>query len=139
MDHSGIGSALIATSNVYFKSARQSGRTTQLLDSVKDGDRIIFATHKEARRFEQLAKEKGKCIEVVSVGTGNYGIEFIHQNLTTSKGRTFFDHGWVEARYLHVLEDERKFIDKMQNDLSTLHAHEDYVVLNSNWLGNPKV
>ena len=43
MDHFGIGAALLGAANIYFNSARQTGRTTSLIESVKDGDRIIVS------------------------------------------------------------------------------------------------
>ena len=47
MDHFGIGAAFRAMANVYITSARRTGRTTSLLESLKDGDRVVFASSRE--------------------------------------------------------------------------------------------
>ena len=41
MDHFGIGAAIYGAARVYFQSARRTGRTTALLDGLKDGDRLV--------------------------------------------------------------------------------------------------
>ena len=48
MDHFGIGAAMRGMFLNYMHSARRSGRTTSLVESVKDGDRIVFAERREA-------------------------------------------------------------------------------------------
>lgn len=128
MDHSGIGSALDAVARVYFRSARQSGRSTNLLNSLKSGDRVIFKTAKDAERFKKLALAQGKDIETISATVNETGLDKIHHQMP-AQGRTIFDHEWVEDRYLHVIEGERKFIDRMQKNFSGPHvAHvEDEV------------
>ena len=67
MDFFGIGAAYKAMAQVYSMAARRSGRTTALLNSLKDGDRVIFAKNEEADRFRRLAKHRGieiKCVVV---------------------------------------------------------------------------
>ena len=40
MDHFGIGAGLTGAMDIYFHASRGTGRTTSLVDSVKEGDRV---------------------------------------------------------------------------------------------------
>jgi len=48
MDLFGIGSAIKAMIVVYRQSARGTGRTVSMVESVKDGDRIVFTNSNAA-------------------------------------------------------------------------------------------
>jgi len=121
MDYFGIGSALKAGAEIYFRAARRSGRTTSLLESLKSGDRVIFKTQEEAHRFKRLALAQGKEIETIAADVNDSGIDRI-VNQRKARGRTIFDHNWVEARHLFSLENEMKLIDRMQKDFSGSHV-----------------
>ena len=54
MDHFGIGAAMRGMALTYIQSARRTGRTTSVVESVKDGDRIVFADRREAERVRRL-------------------------------------------------------------------------------------
>ena len=58
MDFFGIGTALQGSAQIYFRSSRTTGRTTNLVDSVKEGDRIVCASGDEARHVERLLHER---------------------------------------------------------------------------------
>lgn len=59
MDHYGIGNAIKGIVGAYAESARRTGRTTSLVESVKDGDRVIFTNGREADRVKRLCAERG--------------------------------------------------------------------------------
>ena len=65
MDHFGIGAAIHGAAMIYTSSSRRTGRTTSLVESVKDGDRIIFNNHKEAERVRRLCLERGVEVECI--------------------------------------------------------------------------
>lgn len=117
MDHFGIGAAISATMRIYFQSSRRTGRTTSLLESLKDGDRVIFCEPREAQRFERLCKERG--IKVTCLVLPPQDPHRI-QELGTSAGdgRTLFDHTWVERHYLAAIEQTAREIDVWQKHLS---------------------
>lgn len=115
MDHFGIGAAMRGMHEVYTQSARQTGRSTSLLDSLKDGDRVVCLVPQEARRLEGLARERGLKVEFVTCPVGDAQRLFEHG---TPQGRTIFDHTWVEAYYLRRLEDAERDIDRLQKELS---------------------
>ena len=115
MDHFGIGAAIQGIASVYFRSARQTGRTTSLVESVKDGDRIIFANGKEAERVRRLCLERGVTVECIVVEPKTPERVF---ERGTPEGRTIFDHSWVEQRYLFVLDCAQQEIDHLEREAS---------------------
>jgi hypothetical protein len=115
MDHFGIGAALRGSALVYFQSARKTGRTVSLVESVKDEDRIIFTNSREADRVKRLCEEAGKSVECVVV---NPTTPYDAFNLGTAQGRTIFDHTWVEQFYLLSIERCERDIDNLQKNLS---------------------
>ena len=115
MDHFGIGAAMQGMAMMYFRSARQTGRTTSLVESVKDGDRIIFADSREAERVRRKLLERGLRVECVVVDTQTPGRVF---ERGTPEGRTLFDHGWVERFYLDAIDRARRDIDDIERQAS---------------------
>lgn len=116
MDSFGIGSAILGMVNVYFRGSRQTGRTVQMVESVSDGDRIIFSNSKEAERVRRMLAERNKNVECVVVSHLDR-FDLLH-TLGTSQGRTVFDHGWVEGFYRQEIEQRIKEIDHWQHQLS---------------------
>ena len=115
MDHFGIGAGLLGAANIYFNSARQTGRTTSLIESVKDGDRIIVSTLREVSRIERLLAERGLKVTVLAVNPDTPQKLF---ESTTSQGRTIFDHWWVEQYYALALKQASSVIDYLQRESS---------------------
>jgi hypothetical protein len=109
-DMFGIGQAIRGAALVYFTSSRGSGRTISMVESVKDGDRLVFATAKEARRVDRLCKERNVRVECVVVPPSNPQ-EVMGRG--TAQGRTIFDHSWIEQYYLAG-------IDRLGKDISYL-------------------
>jgi len=116
MDFFGIGVAVKSVVSVYFLSARRTGRTVSMLESIKDGDRIIFANSKEADRIKKLFHEYDltdiECI-VADPKTPERLLEH-----GTNQGRTIFDHSWVEEYYLHSIKRCEAGIDYFQREMS---------------------
>ena len=115
MDHFGIGAAMQGMARMYFQSARRTGRTTSLVESVKDGDRIVFADSKEAERVRRLLMERGVKVECLVVQPKTPERVF---ERGTPEGRTIFDHTWVEQMYLQVLERTQQEIDQLERQSS---------------------
>jgi len=115
MDHFGIGAAMQGMAKMYFRSARQTGRTTSLVESVKGGDRIVFADNREAERVRRLCLERGMKVECVVVEPRTPERVF---ERGTPEGRTIFDHSWVEQRYLEAIERTQQEIDHLERQAS---------------------
>lgn len=117
MDHFGIGAGVMGAVNVYLTCGRRSGRTTSLIESVKDGDRIIFAEPGEADRVRRLIKERGIDVECIVVNPGD-PIGIPRLSTSPDDGRTILDHTWVERYYEAGIKRLARNIDNIQEGLS---------------------
>jgi len=108
MDHFGIGLTLYGMALNYTLAARQTGRTTSLVESVKDGDRIVCYSPQEAAQLKRLCQARGVTVDCVVINLRSP--ETIFQYPTPS-GRTIFDHVWVEHYYLRVLAQAQRDLD----------------------------
>jgi hypothetical protein len=120
MDAFGIGYAVIGAARVYFNSARRSGRTTALMSSIKDGDRVVCVTERQANHLRQLFKDYG--VEATAIVVPPERPERLFQ-VTPSTGRTIFDHAWLEQYYLRCLQETASLIDHWQAE-SSGHGHK---------------
>lgn len=120
MDFFGIGQALKGAANIYFTTARQTGRTHSLIESVKSGDRVIFRNQKEANYFKEFIVFADKDVDIRVVDPRNPRFE----HLSTVQGRCYLDHGWVEDFYLNNLDFSTRCIadiEKMQSGSTVDH------------------
>jgi hypothetical protein len=115
LDHFGIGAAVLGSVNTYFQSARRTGRTTALLESLKPGDRIICATSKEADILRRMIRERNLDVRCIVVPPSVPDKLFEH---SMSQGRTIFDHTWLEQYYLARLKRMAQDIDHLQTQSS---------------------
>lgn len=115
MDIFGIGPGVLGAVNIYFQSARRTGRTTALLESLKPGDRIVFAESKHADLMRRMLKERDLDVECIVIPPNIPEKLFEHP---TSQGRTIFDHCWLEQFYLSNLERMTRDIDHLQTQSS---------------------
>lgn len=123
MDFFGIGSAIKGCAVNFFAASRQTGRTTQLIESLNDGDRVVCLSHKDAAwlrdRIKYFYKGVKKDIEVTSIPTREVHKIF---EMHTPTGRTIFDHDWLERYYIEQIEDIKKKIDHLQREASGFGA-----------------
>lgn len=119
MDLFGIGAAMRGVANAYFQGARRTGRTTALLASLKDGDRVVFADIRHADHFRRLCLERALQIECV-VRMPREIPELCCRE--RSIGRTVFDHTWLERFYLEQLRDAESLVHEWQRTLSAEEA-----------------
>lgn len=115
MDAFGIGAAMIGMARMYFVSARRSGRTTMLVESAKDGDRIVFSGVYGVERVRRMLKERGLAVECIILPPSEAHRLF---ERGTSVGRTIFDHEWLEEFYTGKLDDACKEVDYLQRQAS---------------------
>jgi hypothetical protein len=132
MDHFGIGQAMRGMARVFFQSARQTGRTTSLIESLKDGDRVVFANLKTATDFQRLCNKRKLAVDCVVIPPRDPGQI---KRFPPSDGRTVFDHTWVEIYYEGAIENAGDDIDHLQREtsgvgtahLETRHAAQQLV------------
>jgi hypothetical protein len=103
----------------YFQSARGTGRTTSLLESLKDGDRVCCVSSKEADRITRMMRERKIDAQAIAVDPNRP--ERIFER-GTPKGRTIFDESWVEQYYMRALEAAARDIDHFQREASGFGA-----------------
>ena len=85
MDIFGIGLAFRGCIEVCCRLARGTGRTTRLLNVVRDGDLVIFATRNEAENFEKKLEARD-----IRVTTALHLPDMILQEMRIEGGKT----GW---------------------------------------------
>ena len=116
MDFFGISQAVLGAVETYFRAARRTGRTTSMLDGLKNGDRVIFATHQEAKHAEKLFKENNQDIQCVVAKPESPDLILIIGGI--SQGRTIFDHGWIEKFYINRINQCGKDIRYFEIQMS---------------------
>ena len=115
MDHYGIGNAVEGILMAYFQTSRASGRTESLINSLKDGDRVIFYNQREATRVQRICADKG--IDVSCIVARDF-IDVGSECKIRSRGRTIFDHSWIKEYYLNTIREVKRAIDMAESDLS---------------------
>lgn len=115
MDHFGIGNAVQGMLHTYVTTARQSGRTTSLLESLKDGDRVVCVSAREADRLKHLCRERALKVDFIVVEPRQPQTLF---QRPPPEGRTIFDHTWVESYYWEAMKRCQAEIDNMQRESS---------------------
>jgi hypothetical protein len=117
MDQYNIGPTLQASLSMYTEHARQTGRTTRLIDSLKEGDRVVCLNARESERIRRLIQERGlKGVEMVTNHPDEAG-ELLGR-LPTPQGLTLFEHTWVEEYFRRELEKASSRLRELQNALS---------------------
>lgn len=119
MDHFGIGQAMKGMARCFFQASRGTGRTTSLLESLKDGDRVCCVNSQEADRLKRMLRDRKVDAQVIAVDPKTPERVF---ERGTPKGRTIFDESWVEQYYMRALEAVAKEIDHFQREASGFGA-----------------
>lgn len=111
MDFFGIGAAILAGARIYQQAARCSGRTTRMVESVKAGDRIVFASRREANRVASLLRERQVAVQIDVVDPKRpEGV----LDRKPADGRIIFDHSWIEQYYEAAIERASAGIDELR-------------------------
>ena len=116
MDQFGIGGAVVGAAEVYFRASRGTGRTTSLVESVKDGDRVVFLNARDVREFERLIKDRRVPVRCTIVSPSDP--HAIFERGGQPKGRTIFDHRWLEEFYLVGLRRIVAEVDRIERETS---------------------
>ena len=117
MDIFGLGNMIKGATAVTLHSSRRTGKTTLLLNNVRDGDRVVFGSHASARDFESRCKERGVKVECIVLEPRRPERLFGRQKPT---GRTHFDHTWIEDRYMLAIEGVTDELDEWTRRFSSV-------------------
>jgi len=117
MDVFGIGAAVRGAAEIYFRSARNTGRTTHMIDNARDGDVVVFSCAREARRVERQCLDRGVKIRPAVVPPG--GLPALYDRLRGVRGpRVYFDHSVIEGCYMEAIQDVDRTLTEIQNRLA---------------------
>lgn len=105
MDHFGIGAAIKGAAEIYFRSARRTGRTTRFIDTLKNGDRVLTASKGEQLLMQNLLRKRGLEVQVILREPHQFRYEPEPPN---PRGRTLMAHDFVEQCYRLALADEEQ-------------------------------
>lgn len=103
MDFFGLGSFLLTSLETYTHTARQTGRTTRLINSLKDGDRVLVGSDTEQRRLTDLVKRRGLNVEIRLARADRPPAFAAENGMSMSAGRTYFEHTLVEQFYRNAI------------------------------------
>jgi len=115
MDKFGIGAGVMGLVMTYFAAARRTGRTTALVESLKNGDRVVFVDDKQAKHVERMCRELGVKAECVVISPRHPEGVF---DRSTPTGRTIFDHVWLEEFYKERIAEAMRSIDYLERESS---------------------
>jgi hypothetical protein len=114
-DAYGVGNSLMAFHHSMVMASRRTGRTSRMVESLKDGDRVVVASSGMKRYLADLIRKTGKKVDVIVLEPhDNYRLSLFG----TSVGKTYFDNDWVEKYYKHELENISKNLRRMEEKVS---------------------
>lgn len=125
MDHFGIGLGIKGAAQVYLRAARQTGRTTSLADSLKDGDCVCCATQAESNNLERELRKRKLKVRCIVLSPSERSLGSL-SGMEPPIGRFIFDHGWVEEFYLRGIGRCEREIDEWQKALSRDKSELDF-------------
>ena len=120
-DQFGIGKVLEVAAMVYTQTARRTGRTTQMIAGLKDGDRVVFNNKAEAERVRRLCLEQGLKINCLVIDPKRLD-RLIEKG--GYEGDTIFDHSWLEEYYLVQIRDIPIMLQTIADRLKSPPAYE---------------
>lgn len=85
------------------QASRQTGRTTRLIECVRDGDLIVTVDEHRAGLLQGLLRDAGKL--GVLVRAERVSDQAAYVTCQRAKGRVFFDHRWQYAALTGVLRE----------------------------------
>lgn len=113
MDLFGIGAAIRGAAAIYFRAARSTGRTTSLVNSVKNGDRVVFIDATHAREFQRLCRDRGGQVDCIVVPASQPKEVFRNG---PARERLILDHCWIEAFYMQAIEQAMHEVDAIERE-----------------------
>jgi len=116
-DFFGMGTAIRAFLSHLEQASRRTGRTQRLVDATLPGDRIICATEEDARHLRRRLRAADKDVQVSTCPPDISPVS----RFSTSPGRTWFDHRWVEAIYNNALASAERDILSLEAAMSKRH------------------
>lgn len=121
-DRYGIGATIEGCAEVYFRAARHTGRTSNMIASLKDGDTAVFFDAREANRVRELCLVDGVKISVIVLNRRDCLMPLLHSQFRAHKkhpgNRIVLDHGVVEEVYAKAIDSATKELASVEKALN---------------------
>lgn len=95
--------------------SRRTGRTMEMINSLKNGDVVVFSSNAEAERVEYLIKKRNINIKSIVINPKNSAK--LYETQAGNNRRFIFDHSWVEEYFLNAVDKCEKEISYWQSDV----------------------
>lgn len=112
----GIHAAIQGAVETYLRCARGTGRTTNLIEALQNGDCVCFISQAEAEHVKRKCKSRGVEIETEVVNPLTPERIFNREHY---QKRYILDHRWVEEYYRNRIKDVSKDIQFFQEEKSS--------------------
>ncbi len=114
-DHYGIGNSLLGMFDVYRRMSRRSGRTTRMLEQVKEDCLIIVLTDQDRILLQRQMKALGKEATVVAVD-----VVGPHPGLLRGRqySQVLLDHAWVEEYFRRDILVANSFLSALEQEIT---------------------
>lgn len=126
----------LAAMNNLFISARRTGRTSLLVDNVRDGDTVVFTNEREAKRVAEMVKARGKTIKTL-VASPTY----LHRLMQgpPARERFVFDHSWLEEAYTNAIHETALALDSISRHMSARESEQEDEETTQAWDDDKKI
>lgn len=116
MDIFGIEPMIRGVMNCLFRSHRGSGRTSNMLKLVEDGDTIVFSNMQEANRIKYILLTMKKDVTTIVCSPKKLD-ELFNRLYGRNTGKIIFDHEWLEKYYINTFENASSMLSRFQKEL----------------------
>ena len=116
-DPFGIGRALQHGLRMFMHTTRRSGRTTDMLNMVREDDVVVTSMRQEAHRLQNLVNRRGfKNVDVVCVEPRGLGA--VYERLAARRPRrVIFDHLFFETYYSYMVDQAFEDLSRFKDTL----------------------
>ena len=116
-DPFGIGRALQHGLRMFMHASRRSGRTTDMLNMIREDDVVVTAMRQEAQRLKGLVNRRGfNNVDVICVEP--LGLGRVYERLVSGRPRrVLFDHLFFETYYSYMMDQAFEDISHFKDTL----------------------
>lgn len=113
----GIKASALAGLHVYEQAARQSGRTSRMIERVTSDDQIVVLSDQHKHVLQRLLREQGKMPKIIVCSPAE---DLLRRVGTAPRGTTHFEHDWVYQLFVSDVEatgDRLKFLEEQTSGI----------------------
>lgn len=130
MDFYGIGLAMQTMVETLIVNGRATGRTTRMLNSLHDGDRVITHDHNMQRWLIREISKRNLKVDVLVIDPKRIDLK----GVGSSHGKTICDHRFVELFLSNEIGKCINELDALESRLSGFGRDSaNYKSIEKNW------